>query len=456
MIVKTNKEEYKVFKYLSLLIPKSFAERFSEVFEPPTEVMMEKQSLLRKPITIEDIKKRIVNLKDLTIGTTHNCNLRCKYCIFGGKYPHSRTHNINSMEMDTFKKAIDFYFSLVNSPLRSTRDDIVLSFYGGEPLLKFDNILKAYDYAKEKACRNPIKRNLIGMMSTNAVLLNQLQAKELLERNFKISISLDGPKDQHDKLRVKIDNTGTFDDILFNITNLKKRYPDKYRENIRYLLTIHPFHNIKRIEEFFLSNDEVFNERNLIIATVDLDKIKGHYKKKWHRANLKQLEQINNKLDKDKWFYKKMLFSWLERLYINPTQILKSTTNFTGTCFPGVENMYVDVDGSIHICEKINPHFPIGNVFTGIDMAAIIQLMKKWNEIILKRKCWDCDAWWLCNFCFASRADDRSININKENCQAFLKSAQRSISKFLNILEREDEIKNINRYSNIDSYLDSL
>lgn len=455
MIVKTKNEEYEIFKYMSLLLPNNFVKKISNQFKPSFEVMKTKQALLKKTMTYEDIERRLSNIKRMTLGITHDCNLRCTYCVYGGKYLDHLIHNSSYMELDMLKKAIDFFLGHVNSPLRTSRKDIYLGFYGGEPLLQFNNILKTFDYAKEKIQESPIKRILKGMISTNGVLLDKLRVHELLERDFTISISLDGPKDQHNKCRIKADKSGSFEDILSNVKYLKDNYPRKY-EKIRYLLTYHPSHNIKKTEEFFLSNPELFNERNVIIIPVELEKINSYYKNKWHDSKLKQIEQITNDLDKEKWFYEKILFSWLERLYKNPTQFLTFTNNFTASCFPGLENVFIKADGSIHICEKMSFNFPIGNIYTGFDMEAILRIINNWNKYILKSKCWDCDAWWLCNMCFATQASGKSIQINETECQKSLKAIQLSISRYLDCMEIKDEIKNINRYSSIDSYLNSL
>ncbi|MDQ1353836.1 MAG: uncharacterized protein QG657_4143 [Acidobacteriota bacterium] len=455
MITETIKEKYEVFKYLSLILPCSFAKKISGQFKPSVEVIKAKKTLLKNTMTYEDIERRLSNMKRLTMGITHDCNLRCTYCVYGGKYPEHLIHNSSYMVLETLKKAIDLFLSYVNSPSRTTRIDIYLGFYGGEPLLQFDNILKAFDYARERIKEVPIKRNLRGMITTNGVLLDHLRVHELLERDFMISISLDGPKDQHDKCRVKADRSGSFDDILANINHLKNNYPHKY-ETIRYILTYHPSNDLKKTEEFFLSNPELFNERNVIIIPVEMENISDYYKKEWYFSKVKQNEQISHDLDKDKWFYEKVLFSWMEKLYKNATQFLVFANDFTGSCFPGVENVFIKADGSIHICEKMNFHFPIGNVYTGFDMEAILRIINNWHKYILKRKCWDCEAWWLCTHCFSTEIKDKSIQINEKDCQRFLEATQLSISSFLNYMERKNENKNINRYSSIDSYLESL
>ena len=58
MIVKTKREEYEVLKHMALLLPKHFSEKISQKLKAPEEAMMKNQSLLKKPMTIEDIQKR--------------------------------------------------------------------------------------------------------------------------------------------------------------------------------------------------------------------------------------------------------------------------------------------------------------------------------------------------------------------------------------------------------------
>ncbi len=452
MIIKTNKEKYKISKYLSLIIPHSFEEKISDMFKLSSETFEKNQAELKRTLTFEDVKDQVANVKNLTFCVTHRCNMRCKYCAYGGKYDYNRVHNINSMDLSTYKKAIDLFFRIVNSPSRSERDDLVIGFYGGEPLLEFNNILKACDYVDEVNLKSPIQRNVLFLMTTNGLLLTRERSRNLLEKGFRIDISIDGPKDQNDKFRVKVDKTGTFDELIRRISDFEK----KDMEKIRFLLTIHPFHDIKRIEEFFLSNDNLFSYNNVLFSRVSLYNLNNRYKKTWQKAYLKQQQQIDNELDKEKWFYKKMVNSWLDKFYTIPTHNLAVTGKFTGACFPSIDKMYVDVDGSIHMCERIHSNFPIGHIDTGLDYEVILKIKNQWNQNLVKMICWECEAWWLCNFCYATQAKCDSIIIEKKDCNNYIKSVKKSLTDFINSLEEEDEYKNSNCYSSINHYLESL
>ena len=82
--------------------------------------------------------------RQLTLQVTQQCNLRCEYCAYSGVYKNW-VHNNSNMDWETAKKAIDFFLS-------HSRDskEIVLGFYGGEPLLQFPLIKRCVDYIEEQ------------------------------------------------------------------------------------------------------------------------------------------------------------------------------------------------------------------------------------------------------------------------------------------------------------------
>jgi len=101
-------------------------------------------------ISEDDYKKRLINVKQLTLEVTQRCNLRCKYCIFNDDYPLHRKHSLSDMMWEVAKKSIDYYIQLINSKSRTNPLYFTyLSFYGGEPLLNFALIQKCVGYIKK-------------------------------------------------------------------------------------------------------------------------------------------------------------------------------------------------------------------------------------------------------------------------------------------------------------------
>lgn len=133
-----------------------------------------------------------------------------------------------------------------------------------------------------------------------------------------------------------------------------------------------------------------------------------------------------------------------------------SIKNFTGTCFPGGEKLFVDSDGQLNVCEKINQKAPkIGYVRNGFDFDSIRRIVRDYNEEIIKKKCWECDCWFLCDICLANSFRNNQFKID---CKV-KKNYHRLLKKYLaDLEEKEDENdkNNSNTYDNIADFMDGL
>jgi uncharacterized protein len=94
------------------------------------------------------------------------------------------------------------------------------SWFGGEPLVAKDVVLRLSRYAKQKCDEHGVKFQ--GGLTTNAYVLDQALARELISLNQDFfQITLDGWKEAHDVLRQRADGRGTFDVIWNNLLGLK-------------------------------------------------------------------------------------------------------------------------------------------------------------------------------------------------------------------------------------------
>jgi uncharacterized protein len=107
-----------------------------------------------------------------------------------------------------------------------------VQWFGGEPLLAYNIILDIMNHIKIlKSTVNP-DLNIIGTMTTNGYMLNQKTLKRLTEIGIKdYQITLDGNREEHDKLRIKSGIEGTFDNIWKNLISA-------HQSNIDFLITI--------------------------------------------------------------------------------------------------------------------------------------------------------------------------------------------------------------------------
>ncbi|WP_054644819.1 radical SAM protein [Thermoanaerobacter thermocopriae] len=204
----------------------------------------------RKKYTVKDIEKHIetYGMKQLIFNITEQCNLRCKYCIYSDHYPYHHSYSDKAITFEIAKKAIDLYmhyFKKVYDYYPKRRP--IFTFYGGEPLLEFEIIKNIVEYILSKyRTYNPMFN-----MTTNGTLLSDKTLRYINNiKDFYISISLDGPKEEHDRNRIFPNNKGTFDLIYANLVKVNKLYPSLW-ENLN-LLSCYDFYTDITKAEIFL------------------------------------------------------------------------------------------------------------------------------------------------------------------------------------------------------------
>lgn len=151
--------------------------------------------------TSSDVHSAVLNhAKTLVIELTEKCNLRCTYCVFDEDSELDRNHTNKSID---FKKAL----KSINSFYKRTSNGIAyIVFYGGEPLLAFENIVKLVHHAN-KISNNKVKFSF----TTNGTLLTKEKFDFLVSNDFLITVSLDGNKKIHDITRVTRKGNGKWD-----------------------------------------------------------------------------------------------------------------------------------------------------------------------------------------------------------------------------------------------------
>ena len=155
----------------------------------------------------------------ILLSLTENCNLRCGYCYY--KKSHEERCAVMSDEVMeaclryTLEKTIEFKQKL-----------IAVTFFGGEPLLRFDAIRKGTAYLKDLVQRRrselPDDFRLKFGVNTNGTLLNDEILEFFEKENFFIYLSLDGPASRHDISRRTVDGRGSFEAIAPFIPALVK------------------------------------------------------------------------------------------------------------------------------------------------------------------------------------------------------------------------------------------
>ncbi len=158
------------------------------------------------------------SLQSIPLILTAKCNGSCSYC-----YQTARKNL--TMDWAILKAAIDL-------AIESPSHEITLMFLGGEPLLEWDNLRKAVEYAGRNA---PSGKRLKYGISTNGLLLDATIADFLEAHEFSTQLSFDGVESAQDFRK-----QGSFralDDLL---DRLKQRQPKLFGHHLRVCATVLP------------------------------------------------------------------------------------------------------------------------------------------------------------------------------------------------------------------------
>jgi len=158
-------------------------------------------------------------LTTLVLNVTNKCNLACTYCYEFGEDKLADALRKNGdkrrsrMSSETAQQSIDFLME--NS---TGRDQVNLTFFGGETLLNFETIRDAVLYAKERATE--CGKRMGFALTTNATLLTDEIIDFLVEHRFGVNVSIDGGSEEQDRHRTFKSGEGTYEEIAPRIQRL--------------------------------------------------------------------------------------------------------------------------------------------------------------------------------------------------------------------------------------------
>lgn len=152
-------------------------------------------------------------VKSLCLNIAHDCDLRCQYCFastgdFGGER--------KLMPFAVGKAAIDFL--LENS---GSRHNLEVDFFGGEPMMNFDVVKQVVAYAREAEKKKG--KHIRFTTTTNGMLLDDEKIDFINREMYNVVLSIDGRKEVNDRMRRRVDGTGSYDTILPKIRKLVAR-----------------------------------------------------------------------------------------------------------------------------------------------------------------------------------------------------------------------------------------
>jgi len=333
-------------------------------------------------------------VKALCLHICHDCNLRCRYCFAStGSFGGHRT----MMDLETGKKAIDFLIEK-----SAGRRNLEVDFFGGEPLMNFDVVKGIVEYARIREKESG--KNFRFTITTNAVLLNE-DMKEFINKNMhNVVLSIDGRKETNDRMRPRIDGSGTYDRILPQIKDMaESRNQDNYyvrgtftRENLDFSrdvlhLADEGFKQIS-IEPVVAAKDSGYDirEQDLPCLFSEYERLAGEYVKR----------------DSEKRGFN--FFHFMIDLQQGPCVIKR-----LGGCGSGHEYLAVTPEGDLYPCHQFvgDEKFKMGNVHEGVFNSDFQKDFQKSN-VYTKKDCAECLAKFYCSGGCAANAYQFNNDIN--------------------------------------------
>ncbi len=138
------------------------------------------------------------------------CNLRCEYCFYLDKHNlYDGQPSTHKMSDATLEKMIKGMFTCSDFP--------TFTWQGGEP-----TVLGLDFFKKVVTIQKSYGKKYSNALQTHGMLLDEAWADFLLEENFLVGISLDGPEEIHDRYRKDAQGRGTFQQVFANAKMLLK------------------------------------------------------------------------------------------------------------------------------------------------------------------------------------------------------------------------------------------
>ena len=367
---------------LKLLCDKYDKETVIEAYDEIMELV--KDGLLYSEDKYEDIAHGSMDdrdyIKAVCLNIIHGCNLRCKYCFADeGEYNGHK----GVMSLETAKKAIDYVVKR-----SGPRRNIEIDLFGGEPTMIMNTVKEIIKYAREN--EKEWKKNIRFTMTTNATLLNDEMMEFMDKEMGNIILSLDGRKEVNDNVRIKVDGSGSYDDILPNI----KKMIDKRTEGKMYFVrgtftraNTDFYEDVKAMvnegfREISIEPVVLENGHPLALREEDLPTIFDNYDKLYEEMRRRKVEG-----DEFKFYHFNIDLQGGPCVY----------KRISG-CGAGFEYVAITPQGEVYPCHQFvgKEEYKLGSIWDDTYDAELGKKFKK-AHIYNKPKCKDCWARFYCS-----------------------------------------------------------
>ena len=164
-----------------------------------------------------------LRLRTLVLLLTTSCNLACRYCYEdreegcasagdgrGGPGAAAGGGTPREMSLESLRGGVAYLLEHAGADRK-----VSVTFFGGEPLLRFPLIRSAVGEARRMATERG--KEISFSITTNGTLLTRETAGFLKENGISVCLSIDGPREIHDRNRPYASGRGSYEDVARGI-----------------------------------------------------------------------------------------------------------------------------------------------------------------------------------------------------------------------------------------------
>ena len=332
------------------------------------------------------------------------------------------------MTADTAFRAVDLF-----AKLSRKREAVTISFYGGESLLRFDEIKMIVDYAQQR-----INKKIYFHIGTNGTLWNKtLYAWLEANRNVFLDVTLNGYA--QDRYRRYASGAPTLEDVLHNLKEIAAFCPDVADRQLNFICNAASNSELEELREFY----KAFHIVPALITGIEKKHGDDYIASLGGGDAVREasvMERLKTcYLDTEDAFLCALFEPGLLRIHYRDAKILGNRTILEGTCLPLVSNFFVHTDGSYTVCEKISES-SLGKIEEGIDRKNLHRFMAEYREALDDgcRLCW---AQRLCTVCYRDLyCNGRFIQPDREErCREMRQSLLEDLSLYVSLYDYAPE-----------------
>ena len=320
-------------------------------------------------LTPETVENQLSNIRHIGFEVTDACNLKCTYCTYGKFYTD---YDIRSDKKIDVRKAIvllDFLVGKIRSYANySYRNEVLITFYGGEPLMNINFIKQIVAYVQ---CYGDESVNFRFGITTNGIYLKKY-IEYLMDNKFLITVSLDGAR-KHDKHRKYKNGKSSYDAVYYNLKFIQQKYNAYFIENIRFNSVIHNLNNKEEIFDYFQNEFDKIPRFSLLTPAGVNPRLKQQFedlrKPKPFTGDTCIYDQMRIKMDlnyDDFSVLQDFIFHFSGNTFYSYNDLLARKTYSTllpsATCIPFSRRIFMTVNNKILPCERIGQQYSLGVV----------------------------------------------------------------------------------------------